>query len=235
MRTRITRLLSVLCVCAVAGLMGAAPQNQPEVKKRVEPWYPTILKEAGIQGMAYLKVVIDEKGHVSEAETLKTDHPAFGEAALKAITQWEFSPATKDGKPIKAEVTIPFRFALAEKMTKSRHEELLRLQDRVKNFLRGENEESLKEFVNPSAYVVVGNKQEHLGTLLSDKGKWTLLVEGKGSTFESSRSIVGDAGDMAYLVLKTKPVSGKPERYHTVVFLKSREGKWTISAWQAGS
>ncbi len=52
---------------------------------------------------------------------------------------------------------------------------------------------------------------------------------------EMSHSIIDDAGDMAYLVVKTRPAAGKEERYHTVVFMKSAKGTWTISAWHAGS
>jgi ketosteroid isomerase-like protein len=50
-----------------------------------------------------------------------------------------------------------------------------------------------------------------------------------------SHSIVGDAGDMAYMVIKTRPAAGKAERYHTVVFVKTPDGTWKISAWHAGS
>ena len=73
MRTRITRLLSVLCVCTVAGLMGAAPQDQPEVKKKVEPWYPTILKEAGKRLGARIETTLDPQEAVQGADILYTD------------------------------------------------------------------------------------------------------------------------------------------------------------------
>ena len=64
--------------------------------------------------------------------------------------------------------------------------------------------------------------------------KRNLLIEGRDCKIEMSRLVVGDAGDMAYLVLKTRPAAGKAERYHTVIFAKSADGKWTISAWHAG-
>lgn len=225
-------VLWMLCGIS-AGL--ATPQDQPELKKQVNPEYPTILKEAGIEGTVWLKVVIDEKGTVAKADTIKSDHPGFAEAALKAVRQWEFAPARKDGKPIKAEVTIPFRFKLSDGSLKSKHGSLLRLHDEIIRFLHGESDDNVKSHVGSTAYAVVGNTYGPLTSFFADRAKKNLLVEGPDSIVEWRRSVLGDAEDMAYLLLKTKPAPGKPERYHTLVFVKSPEGEWMISAWHAGS
>jgi TonB family protein len=234
MQTSAARWMIVLCLICLGVPAGAGPQDQPELKKKVEPWYPTILKEAGIEGTVWLKVLIDEKGYVAKAETLKADHPGFAEAAIAAVKQWEFSPAMKDGKPIKSEVTIPFRFKLADGSLKSKGEDVIRLRDDVHKLLCGEARDKVQCQIGADAYVVVGAKQEHLAALLADKAARDLLVEGPDSKIETSRTVVSNAGDMAYLVLKTRPAPGKGERYHTVIFAKSTDGKWTITAWQAG-
>ncbi len=220
----------------------SAPQDQPEVKKRVNPWYPTVLKEAGMEGEVRLKVFIDEKGMVEKAEPINSTHPGlttqqytyFVQASIEAVKQWEFSPAMKDGKAIKAEVTIPFRFKLSDGPQKSKDEDLVRLQQSVHDILVGESVQGLKDKISAQAYAVIGNKQELLIALLSDKGKRNLLVEGSDSRLETARTVVSDAGDMAYTVLKTRPAAGKADRYHTVVFMKSSGGTWTIAAWHAG-
>jgi TonB family protein len=255
MQTRVMHYILCVClICAAGSLIAApqdkptlkemkdsyypvllAPQDGPEVKKRVNPWYPTILKAAGIEGEAFVKVFIDEQGKVEKAEILKSTHEAFSEAAIEAAKQWEFSPAVKDGKPIKAEVTVPFRFKLAEGSLKSKNEDLLRLQQDVFKLLRGEGVDSMKSHILPDAYAVVGNKYEHLSSLFSEKAKSHWLIEGRDSKVEWSHSVLSDAGDMAYLVFKTRPAAGKAERYHTVVFVKASDGKWTISAWHTGA
>jgi TonB family protein len=225
-------------VCAAPYFAAASAsmlQDQPEVKKRVEPWYPELLKLAGIEGKVLVNVFIDEQGKVEKTKILESTHEAFSEAAVKAAKQWEFSPAMKEGKPIKAEVTIPFRFKLAEGSDKSKRAELMFLQEDVQKLLRGEAAANVKTQIGASAYAVVGNKFEYLSSLFSDKAKRDMLIEGPDSKIEMSRLAVGDAGDMAFLVLKTRPAAGKPERFHTVVFAKSSEGKWTIAAWHAGS
>ncbi len=227
-----------LDLCGVpyyAAAPASALQDQPEVKKRVEPWYPELLKLAGIEGKVILNVFINEQGKVEKTKILESTHEAFSEAAVKAAKQWEFLPAMKDGKPIKAEVTIPFRFKLAEGSGKPKPEELMQLQEDVHKLLRGEATDSVKSHIGTTAYAVVGNRYEYLSPLFSDKAKKDLLIEGHDCKIEMSRLVVGDGGDMAYLVLKTRPAAGKAERYHTVVFEKSHDGKWTISAWHAGS
>ena len=254
MQTRVVHGILGICLICAVGSSIAAPQDgpklkemkdsyypvllaqdQPEVKKKVEPWYPELLKLAGIEGTVWVQAFIDEQGKVERAEILKSTHEAFSEAAIKAVKQWEFSPAMKDGKPIKAEVTIPFRFKLAEGSDKPKPEELMRLQEDVHALLRGEATDSVKSHIGTTAYAVVGNRYEYLSSLFSDKAKKDLLIEGHDCKIEMSRLVVSDAGDMAYLVLKTRPAAGKAERYHTVIFEKSHDGRWTISAWHAGS
>jgi len=222
--------------------VASALQEQPEVKKRVNPRFPTVMKEAGIEAEVLLKVFINERGMVEKAEEITSTHPGlttqqytyFVQASIEAVKQWEFSPAMKDGKAIKAEVTIPFKFKLADGPQKSKDEDLVRLQQTVHDILVGESIQGLKDKISAQAYAVIGNKQEHLIALLSDKGKRNLLVEGSDSRLETARTVVSDAGDMAYTVLKTRPAAGKAERYHTVIFMKSSGGTWTIAAWHAG-
>jgi TonB family protein len=235
MKTFSVLMMTVICALCLTGTAMTGPQDMPEVKKQVAPTYPTILKEAGIEGKVLLKVLIDEQGFVAKAETVKCEHPAFAEAAITAVKQWVFTPAMKDGKPIKAEVTIPFMFKLGDKGLKSKHGNLLQLQDDIIKFLRGEAGDNVKGRVGTTAYAVVGNTYGSLTSFFSDGAKKNLLIEGPDSVVGFKRSVLGDAEDMAYLLLKTKPAPGKPERYHTVVFVKSPEGEWKISAWHAGS
>ena len=234
MRKHIIQYLTLISLLCIAGSVAGSPQDQPEVKKKVEPWYPAILKKAGIEGQVWLKVLVDENGFVAKAETVKSTHPAFAASAIAAVKQWEFSPAMKDGKPIKAEVTIPFRFKLADGPPQSKHEGLIKLQKDIVRFLRGGAAEDVQSHLGASAFAVVGNTSGPLASYFSDKAKKTLLTEGAETLIEWTHSVVSDAGDMASLVLKTNPAEGKTERYHTVVFVKSPDGKWSISSWHAG-
>jgi len=42
----------------------------------------------------------------------KSDHKLFAEAAVKAVKNSKFQPATKNGKPVAASIDIPVKFVL---------------------------------------------------------------------------------------------------------------------------
>jgi TonB family protein len=88
--------------------------QEPEVIHKVDPAYPDEARRAGLQGEVVVEVIIDEKGLVEEAKVVKAieDAPMLGEAAVKAIRQWEFAPAKVDGSATKVISTITVRFRL---------------------------------------------------------------------------------------------------------------------------
>jgi TonB family protein len=211
----------------------AAGEEQPSVKKRVEPQYPALAMRAGIEGKVWLKVYIDEKGRVEKAVVDSSTTEVLNGSALEAIKGWEFTPAKKDGKAIKAEVIIPFMYKLADSPEYATRDEIMFLQEDVIKLLHGESTESVKTKIGSTAYAVIGKTDQYLPSLFSDKVKRSVLVEGANSKVEYSRLALSDAGDMAFLVLKTKPAK-RGERFHTVIFTRSGDGTWSIVAWQAG-
>jgi protein TonB len=67
-----------------------------------------------MEGEVRLKVHVSADGIVKEAVVLHSDHPAFNQAAQIAAMQWEFTPASKDGKPVDVWIPLPMRFKLKE-------------------------------------------------------------------------------------------------------------------------
>jgi hypothetical protein len=53
-----------------------------------------------IAGNAILAVVIDQNGTPAVLNVFKANDQAYTLAALNAMSQWKFKPATKDGKPV---------------------------------------------------------------------------------------------------------------------------------------
>jgi protein TonB len=82
----------------------------PEVVSRVEPVYPEEERTKRNSGIVILEVVIEANGDVSGAHVLKSA-PGLDDAALTAVKQWHFEPATRDGKPVAVifNLTIQFR------------------------------------------------------------------------------------------------------------------------------
>ena len=77
----------------------------------VAPIYPSLAREARIEGTVILEAVIDERGGVTSARILR-GHPALDGAALDAVRQWTFTPARLNGEPIPVVMTVTVRFQL---------------------------------------------------------------------------------------------------------------------------
>jgi len=92
------------------------PFDTPPKPKRgmgINPIYPEIAKEAGIEGTVYIQFFIDEKGNVTEAYVQK-GIPGTGldEAALRAVKKSKWSPARQREKKVGVWQTVPVKFVL---------------------------------------------------------------------------------------------------------------------------
>ena len=74
--------------------------------------YPKEAKEEGTQGKVYIKATIDKEGSVIHCEVKRSVSSECDKAAIEAIKKTKFYPGIKDGKKVKAEVTIPIMFKL---------------------------------------------------------------------------------------------------------------------------
>jgi len=86
--------------------------KEPVVVTRVPPVYPEEARKNRIQGKVVLEVVIDTKGKVTKAETVESPDPLLSEAALAAVRQWTYAPATLEGKPVKVYLQVTVNFKL---------------------------------------------------------------------------------------------------------------------------
>jgi len=85
----------------------------PAATRTVSPVHPPELMKRLVTGEALVSCLVGETGAVIEAKVESATHPEFGEAAVAAARQWEFTPGTIDGKPAPMRVRIPFDFALS--------------------------------------------------------------------------------------------------------------------------
>jgi protein TonB len=94
------------------------PLNIEEVMKKIG--YPTIAKEAGIEGQVMLRILVDEKGNYIRHIISKAAHPLLQAEVEKHAQELHFTPAIQDGKAIKCWVDIPFNFKLEEETKKEK-------------------------------------------------------------------------------------------------------------------
>ncbi len=110
----ISLLLGSLVTANAATTEGTAFDVRPTPVKTPPPEYPDSMRRSGVTGMVALKVEIDETGAVTNCSVSKSSNTEFEEPALKAVRSWKFTPAKKDGAPVKVSLVIPIKFNLDE-------------------------------------------------------------------------------------------------------------------------
>jgi hypothetical protein len=96
------------------------------------PAYPFTARQAGLNGMVWLKLLVGEDGIVKKSivtkatfmqkdiavnlddasSTIKLAADSITLACVKTAGQWKFSPAILNEKPVKVWVVLPFKFKL---------------------------------------------------------------------------------------------------------------------------
>jgi TonB family protein len=82
---------------------------------RVMPAYPPAALAASFEARVTVAALINEDGSIGVVEVVDTTRPNLGfeEAALGAIKQWRFAPATLDDKPVMSVWAYTFCFDTA--------------------------------------------------------------------------------------------------------------------------
>ena len=84
--------------------------QMPRFKTQVQAAYPESAKRAKIEGVVILQVDIDAAGEVKKVEVVQSLGYGCDEAAVTAVQQSSFTPATADGQPVPVRFRIPYRF-----------------------------------------------------------------------------------------------------------------------------
>jgi protein TonB len=85
---------------------------KPEKVNAPPPQYTEIARKARIQGVVIVQAVIDEQGVVTDVEVLKSLPMGLTEAAVDAVKQWTFKPATLNNKPVAVYFNLTVNFQL---------------------------------------------------------------------------------------------------------------------------
>lgn len=82
------------------------------LESTMERYYPTIMRDSRTNGRVVIELIVDENGRVREnsARVVETTHPAFGDAALRAVQRFRFRPAKMGGVAVPVRVTIPINW-----------------------------------------------------------------------------------------------------------------------------
>lgn len=111
-----------------SGVVGSAPAASSKLPQRVRvsqgvtqkmrisdvvPSYPMEAKQAGIQGLVVLAVVIGKDGNIQSLKVLDSPSPILSQAAMDAVKQWKYRPYVLNGTPVEVDTQITVNFTLS--------------------------------------------------------------------------------------------------------------------------
>jgi TonB family protein len=85
---------------------------RPEIIFQARPEYTLEARRAQAGGTVIIEAIIDEGGCVRAARALQGLPHGLTEAALAAVRQWVFSPATLEGKPVKVYYVLTINYSV---------------------------------------------------------------------------------------------------------------------------
>jgi TonB family protein len=93
-----------------AGRVGGSVKP-PQKTLDVKPVYPKEAQEAKVEGLVMIDVLIGGDGKVKRTKIVRSI-PELDQAALDAVSQWQFTPTVVDGKPVAVHMTVTVNFTL---------------------------------------------------------------------------------------------------------------------------
>ncbi len=86
-----------------------------EIQSQCTATYPAVSRKRGEEGSVMLAFTVSETGRVGDIQVVKSSgYKRLDTAAVKAIGNAKFTPAFKDGEPIRSELTQSFNFKLTD-------------------------------------------------------------------------------------------------------------------------
>jgi protein TonB len=81
------------------------------ILSQTKPVYPTLARQARIQGNVVLHAIIGKDGRVAQLEVM-SGHPLLVQAALDAVKQWLYKPTLLNGDAVEVDTTITVTFTM---------------------------------------------------------------------------------------------------------------------------
>jgi len=72
--------------------------------------YPEAARSKKIEGVVGLSLLVSESGQVTDVKVVKSANPILDDAAVKAVREWTYEPATKKGVKVKVWLPVQLSF-----------------------------------------------------------------------------------------------------------------------------
>ncbi len=77
--------------------------------------YPNWAQEMRMEGQVILSFKIDSKGKVTELEVVESGGHLFNEAAMQAVKNVKWQPASHGEIPVESQYLLPFEFKISQR------------------------------------------------------------------------------------------------------------------------
>lgn len=86
--------------------------QRPALIRRVQPEYPPLAVRARLECTVMLEARIDHAGNVVDTKVVEGCGLGLDDAAVKAVSQWQYSPTLLRGRPVDVLLTVRVAFRL---------------------------------------------------------------------------------------------------------------------------
>jgi protein TonB len=98
-------------VAAPARIKQGGEVTAASIITQTRPAYPSLARQARIQGTVVLHAIIDKEGKVAQLEVV-SGHPLLVQSALDAVKLWRYKPTQLNGDPVEVDTTIQVTFTM---------------------------------------------------------------------------------------------------------------------------
>jgi protein TonB len=91
---------------------GESRYTLPAVIRKVEPVYTKQALAAMFEGFVALSLTVRADGLAENVTVIRGVGLGLNENAVECLKSWRFRPATRDGEPVPARVTVEINFRL---------------------------------------------------------------------------------------------------------------------------
>lgn len=88
-------------------------ERAPRLLRKVEPKYPLTARRRQITGKVLVKFLVDQEGRVRHLDVVESrPEGVFDQAAVEAVSVWEFAPGVLRGRNVSVWMLLPISFTL---------------------------------------------------------------------------------------------------------------------------
>lgn len=119
MRGMFTAVAMTVMISAGALAQSGAPVynmgngvSAPVLVKEVKPQYPPDAKAEGIHGIVEMEGIVETTGAIDHIVVTRSLDERLDREAVKALSQWQFTPGKKDGEAVAVRVNVEMTFTV---------------------------------------------------------------------------------------------------------------------------